>query len=524
MAKISKLIVFIFLLSESYAQVSFQKTMGVALEHEFGNSIIRMDDGNLLIVGSGGDFLGSGYKNMLLIKTNQSGQVLFNKKISDTQFLMGAQSIKISPNKYLVLGNYSWSVFDFIQIVLINSAGIQTQSNGVRFHLKSKGNAVALSSGEQFAICGSSGASATSLNGLLCKIDSSGTSSLWAVQYGGAGNEEFNSIIPLSDGGYMMAGYTESFGMGGRDIFIIRTNQYGDIIWSKVFGGTGNDEAKKILKASDDGYFITGYTESYGAGQKDVFLIKINSGGILLWSRIIGSEEADIAESLTMSQYEDKVIVGGKTRSDLSISYQGFLIESTLNGDITSQSAYGGSAIDYINDLVTADDGGIFFVGGTKSFASGNLDILLGKTYLNYSAGCYENSLHLAVDSTTVFSNAYILCPYSATLSNAWEMLSLGSGTFAQIETSLCYNVGIDALATDEASVIVYPNPSNGIFRINIEEDDKIEIINLLGKNIEFYVISEDPDTKQIYLNEKGVYFYKIYNKKSMKSGKIIIN
>jgi len=114
----------------------------------------------------------------------------------------------------------------------------------------------------------------------LIKTDANGNI-IWAKTYGGTNSDYAFYVHQTSDGGYIVAGRTQSFGAGGYDLFLIKTDANGNVIWAKTYGGTSWDNASSVQQPSDGGYIVAGYTGSFGAGNGDIFLIKTNANGNL---------------------------------------------------------------------------------------------------------------------------------------------------------------------------------------------------------------------------------------------------
>jgi len=112
----------------------------------------------------------------------------------------------------------------------------------------------------------------------VMKLDKNGYT-IWEKAYGGSKNEEAYSVQQTKDGGYIVAGLTYSIGSGGKDVYIIKLNKNGNKAWEKTYGGIDRDEALSIWQTCDGGYIIAGFTLSFGSGGYDVYVIKINEEG-----------------------------------------------------------------------------------------------------------------------------------------------------------------------------------------------------------------------------------------------------
>jgi hypothetical protein len=114
----------------------------------------------------------------------------------------------------------------------------------------------------------------------LVRTDPNGTEQ-WSKTYGGTKDDSVTSIQETSDGGFILAGYTESFGAGKRDAWIVRTYSNGEKIWSKTFGGENDDRIFSVKQISDESYILAGQTYSYGNGSGDAWLIKVSDDALI---------------------------------------------------------------------------------------------------------------------------------------------------------------------------------------------------------------------------------------------------
>jgi hypothetical protein len=139
----------------------------------------------------------------------------------------------------------------------------------------------------------------------------------WAKSYGGAKVDWAFSIQQTSDGGYIVAGETYSFGTGGWDFWVLKLNSSGSVVWQKTCGGADSEEAYSIHQTNDGGYIVAGETYSFGAGDysdSDFWVLKLNSDGTVSWQKRYGGEYWDEAHSIQQTS-DSGYIVAGDTRS-----------------------------------------------------------------------------------------------------------------------------------------------------------------------------------------------------------------
>ena len=112
---------------------------------------------------------------------------------------------------------------------------------------------------------------------------------IWTKTFGGSLADVGNSVKQTNDGGFIVAGTTSSFGAGGQDIYLIKTNENGDTLWTKTFGGTGNDRASNVVQTNDNGFAVFGTTNSFGNGGDDFLFWKTDSLGNTEWFKTYGA-------------------------------------------------------------------------------------------------------------------------------------------------------------------------------------------------------------------------------------------
>ena len=141
----------------------------------------------------------------------------------------------------------------------------------------------------------------------ILKLDSSGTVT-WQKEYSGTGNDRANSMQQTTDGGYIVAGF--AYNAGNADMWILKLDNNGIISWENRYGGSGEDEAYAILQTTDGGYIVAGYTDSFGAGEADMWILKLDSGGNVVWQKTYGGTGADYARSIQQTTDGEYIVAG----------------------------------------------------------------------------------------------------------------------------------------------------------------------------------------------------------------------
>jgi hypothetical protein len=202
----------------------------------------------------------------------------------------------------------------------------------------------------------------------------------WYTTFGGNEHDNARWIDITSDGNYIIVGYTESFGIGGQDIWLIKVDSEGNEIWNKTFGGSGDERPISVQETTDLGFMIAGHTNSYGQGNYDVWLIKTDIDGNKEWDKTYGTEKYEILHHGI--QISDGFLLVGDYEFLGKNEQQAMIIKTDLDGNEVWIKKYGSSNTDEMGHRIrVTSDGDYIVTGYTGSYTSqGLLDVWLFKT------------------------------------------------------------------------------------------------------------------------------------------------
>ena len=203
---------------------------------------------------------------------------------------------------------------------------------------------------------------------------SSGGELLWDKKYGGEDREEASSISLQTDGGFILAGYTGSKGAGDLDAWLVRVDKDGALLWDKTYGGVGNEGASDSAVLSDGSIVVLGHTESEGAGMDDVWLLKTDANGILLWDKTYGGIDEDTGRALAVVS-DGGFVVASSTVSKGAGGVDLWVLRTDPEGNVLWDKTFGGALDDFARALLLLPDGKMVLAGGATKEALGQIDL-----------------------------------------------------------------------------------------------------------------------------------------------------
>ena len=392
------------------AQITFERTYGGSgFDHDYGYSVQQTSDGGYINVGYSDMSLGAGDFDVYLIKTDSLGDTLWTRLFGDFSRDQGYSVQQTSDGGYILSGRtYSFGVGGDLYLVKTDSLGNTLWTKNYGGNQDDQGWSVQQTLDGGYIIAGVKGYSvgADSADVYLLKTTSTGDT-LWTKTFGGTDHDWGNSVQQTTDGGYIITGWTSSFGFGVRDVYLIKTNPIGDTLWTKTFGGTDSDEGYSVQQTTDEGYIITGRTLSFGAGNWDVYLIKTDSSGDTLWTRTYGSAFEDWGWSVQQTSDGGYIITGKsdtsgigwdeiyliktdflgntlwtRTFTDIDTMYGidwniGHSVQQTSDGGYIIAGSRGGLGVDSDFYLIKTDMFGMVGIEEEPDFGNRNLRLLL---------------------------------------------------------------------------------------------------------------------------------------------------
>ncbi len=474
MKKLLSLFASIFLVYPSliFSQTYFQKVYQSSPYNQEGQDVLPMTDGGYLIAG----YTSNSTINdcdVYVIKTDALGNLVWTKTYGGNKPDFPYHMLATNDGNYFLVGysqSYGGGDYDIL-LIKIDTAGnlLWTKTYGGNGNDMAR-DVISTSDGNYMIVGWSNSPGLADQNANLIKIDPAGTV-IWSKLYGGSANDYGNCVKQTSDGGFIMVGQTFSFGSPGGDAYLVKTNANGDTTWTKRFGGAYSDEGYYIT-VNPDGSYVFLVRDSSTAGKDiDVRIIKTDSIGNVIWNKVYGGNQKDTPKMIQPTS-DGGYIVGAISRSFGWVNPDMWILKLNNTGDTTWTRHYGGSQNEHCYAIRELPDGSYIATGKTASFGP-DFDPIFLKLNPN--------------------------------------------GTLA---------VGINELAVSKTNIKVYPNPTNGLIKLDIGDiyPSKISIKNILGEEIYLNSVIPNDLTLDLKGQKPGVYFLLGESTSGSFSAKFIVN
>ncbi len=189
------------------------------------------------------------------------------------------------------------------------------------------------------------------------------TSVSWQKSIGGAGVDCAMSVLQTADGGFALTGYTNSFGAGGYDLWFVRTDASGNLMWQKAYGGAGDEKGYCGIQTDDGGFVLAGSATSFGAGEEDMYLVKIDADGNEQWHRTFPGTQWAEARSVIQTS-DDGFAIAGLAYSAAQDNTDGYVVKTDRQGLVVQWSkVFGDIHEDRVHCIIPASDGGYAMAG-----------------------------------------------------------------------------------------------------------------------------------------------------------------
>ena len=384
--KVSSAVLLVLLLfSLSQAQQRWERNYGGA-GNDQGWSVEQTSDGGYIVAGRSDSFGDS--IQVYLVKTNASGDTLWTRTYGGVGNDYGNSVQQTQDGGYIVAGwTTSFGNSEQVYLLKTNASGDTLWTRAFGGASTDVGFSVQQTSDGGYIVAAWSLSFGNVGQVYLTKTTASGDS-LWTRTYGGTNDDGGYSVQQTLDNGYIVTGYTLSFG-NVVQVYLIKTNSGGDTLWTRNFGGAGNEFGYCVRQTSDTGYVVAGNTNSFGNGNQ-AYLIKTNASGDTLWTRTNGGTGSEGASSVRQTS-DLGFIVAGNT-SSFGNGDQVYLVRANASGDTLWTRTFGGAGSDYGYSVQQTQDGGFAVAGWTSSFGNSQ-QVYLVKTDANGNVGVEEKAV-----------------------------------------------------------------------------------------------------------------------------------
>ncbi|MFQ6124976.1 MAG: kelch repeat-containing protein [Candidatus Heimdallarchaeota archaeon] len=368
--------------TDAHGTVEWQQTYGGA-EGDAAYAVIQTTDGGFALAGWTESY-GAGDADFYLVKTDAHGTMEWQQRYGGAESEWARTGIQTMDGGFALAGfttSFGVGWYDFY-LVKTDAHGTMEWQQTYGGAGEESARAVIQTADGGFVLAGfTTSIGAGGRDGWLVKTDAHGTVE-WNQTYGGAEGDEAYAVIQTADGGFALAGVTSSFGTGDPDIWLVKTNAGGELLWTRTYGGSENDVAFSAIQMADGGFALAGYTMSFGTGDPDIWLVKTDIYGEMDWQRTYGGVGYDVAWAMIQTA-DSGFALAGKTEGKTAVIYLSgdfWLVKTDAHGTVEWQQTYGGAEGNQAYAVIQTADDGFALTGVTESNGAGGRDAWLVKT------------------------------------------------------------------------------------------------------------------------------------------------
>ncbi len=469
---------FLFLHLSIYlnAQITFQKIYGTG-DYNYGSKVLPLQDSTYMLLCNSGGF--NGMMNITLIKIDSTGQQIWSKILfnSDIEY---ANSFHQTSDKGFIITGYtntgSAGAYDVLLIKTDSMGNLQWRKTfgGANWDF---GNDVIVMPDHGFVITGYSNSFGSENNKIYLIRTNQNGDSLWTKILNEKSESEGNSICITKSNDFIICGASRQLNKEFYDLYIVKTDQNGNIIYSNTFGDTLNDKGFCIKNAHSSGYIISGFSQNVSMGNEDAYILNIDENGNKIWEQRYGYPADSRANSICLASNNTYVCAGTRTSNGNKDVY---LLKMDSLGSFLAGRIYGSDQEETILSIEPCNDGGFIMIGNSLGYLKQNT------------------------------SSIYIVKTDSTTLAADYNSIKVYTDMYPEI--------------------YIYPNPFHSFLTIEFNSSTNknmlFELTTLTGEIVyQTEIHSQSNVSLKNFTLSPGVYLYKIFNQNApypIKFGKLI--
>jgi hypothetical protein len=493
---------FLFILSQqfSFAQITFQRLYYLDF-FSSGQSVKQTPDGGYIITGEHfGNSTFPYIRTIYLLKTNAYGDVMWTNAIGRQGAGQGYEVGLTNEGGYILAG--------YNQIIKTNGNGNVSWSKNYGIYPQfveqtSDGGYIITGGNDDLAIV---------------KVDNAGNI-LWAYSYGGATNEGGYCVRQTSDGGYVVIGISNSFSAGDYSIYIVRTDNAGNLTWSKTYYVPDWQGGYEIQQTTDGGFIFCGDTWN-GSDSADILLAKTDTSGNIEWSKVYGGTSSEVGFSVQQTSDGGFILAG--TSGQYLVNSGACVIKINSIGDTLWTRQYGFADGDAAYSIQQTTDGGYIISGINGGSEDSLAQLYLIKTDEMGHSNCLENSLTISVSNFPMSESTppTVVNTLTSVVNEPYFEFNGGQ------DSILCLMIGIETLQKQKFDCSLSPNPFHSTTTLQLPysfSKGTLKIYNTLGS-----LVKEQSLTGQSAVITReglrdGIYFVVVSEGENEWRGKVVV-